>query len=112
MAELSKKDCIPCEDKNFPPLTREQAQDFMEHVPHWSLSDDAKEIHRVFRFKDFKEALAFVNKVGEIAEEQSHHPDIQFGWGKVQLTLTTHSIEGLSESDFIIAARVDLIEYD
>ncbi len=109
MTDLANKKCIPCEDKDFPPMTREQAEDFMEHVPQWTLADDAREIHRVFRFKDFKEALAFVNKVGEIAEEQSHHPDIRFGWGKAELSLSTHSIGGLSESDFIIAARVDLV---
>ena len=109
MEDLTAKHCIPCEDKDFPPFTKEQAHDFMEHVPLWSLSDDAKEIHRVYRFKDFKDALAFVNKVGEVAEEESHHPDIKLGWGKVELSLTTHSIGGLSENDFVLAAKVDLI---
>ena len=109
MSDLAKKDCIPCEDKDFPPMTKEQAHDFMTHVPLWSLQEDSKEIHRVYRFKDFKEALAFVNKVGAIAEEQSHHPDIRFGWGKVELSLSTHSIGGLSESDFIVASKVDLV---
>lgn len=109
MSTLSEKKCIPCENKDFPPFTREQAQDFMEHVPLWSMRDDATEIHRVYRFKDFKEALAFVNKVGAIAEEESHHPDIRLGWGKVELSLSTHSIGGLSENDFIVAAKIDLM---
>lgn len=110
MTDLAKKDCVPCEDKDFPPLTREQAQDFMQHVPQWSLSGDAKEIRRSYRFQDFKEALVFVNKVGAVAEEQGHHPDIRFTWGKVEISLSTHSIGGLSENDFILAAKIDLLE--
>lgn len=110
MTDLSKKDCVPCEDKDFPPLTPAQAEGFMEHVPKWSLREDSREVHRVFRFKDFKEALSFVNKVGDVAEEQGHHPDIRLSWGMVEVSLSTHSIGGLSENDFIVAARIDLIE--
>lgn len=91
-------------------MTREQAASFMEHVPNWSMNAEATEIHRVFRFKDFKEALAFTNKVGAIAEEQGHHPDIRLSWGKVGIYLTTHSIKGLSENDFIVAVKIDLLE--
>ena len=109
MTDLAKKDCVPCDDKDFPPLTREQAKDFLEHVPKWELFENSREIHRVFHFKNFADALAFVNKVGEIAEEQGHHPDIRLSWGMVEISLTTHSIGGLSENDFILAARVDLI---
>jgi 4a-hydroxytetrahydrobiopterin dehydratase len=107
--ELAKKKCVPCEDDGFPPLTPAQAGDFMEHVPLWSLGEGALSIYRTFRFKDFKEALAFTNRVGEIAEKEGHHPDIQLGWGKVGLTFTTHSIRGLSENDFIVAAKIDLL---
>lgn len=110
MTDLAKKDCVPCEDEDFPPLTPEQAKDFMEHVPLWSINADSTEISRVYRFKNFKEALAFTNQIGELAEEQGHHPDIQLGWGKVGVTLTTHSIKGLSENDFVIAARIDLLD--
>jgi 4a-hydroxytetrahydrobiopterin dehydratase len=110
MSELAKKKCVPCEDEDFPALTVAQAQDFHPHVPLWSLNEEATVIHRVFRFPDFKEALAFVNQVGEIAEEQGHHPDIKLGWGKVEVKLTTHSIKGLSENDFIVAAKIDLLE--
>jgi 4a-hydroxytetrahydrobiopterin dehydratase len=73
------------------------------------LVDDAHLLAREFHFKDFKEALEFVNKVGAIAEEEGHHPDIRFGWGKAELVFTTHSIGGLSENDFIAASKVDLI---
>lgn len=106
---LANKKCVPCDNEGFPALTPEQARDMMEHVPLWTLADDSKSISRTFRFKDFKQALAFTNKVGEIAEEEGHHPDIQLGWGKVGLLLTTHSIGGLSENDFIVGAKIDLI---
>ncbi|MGB4076518.1 MAG: 4a-hydroxytetrahydrobiopterin dehydratase, partial [Minisyncoccia bacterium] len=79
----------------------------MPHVPGWELSEDATKLTRRFPFKDFKTALAFVNAVGKIAEEEWHHPDISFGWGTVELTLTTHSIHGLAENDFIMAAKVN-----
>lgn len=107
--DLSKKHCVPCEDDGFPPLTREQAADFMEHVPLWSLNEDATVINRTYRFKDFKEALEFVNSVGALAEEEGHHPDIQLSWGKVGVSLTTHSIKGLSENDFILAVKIDML---
>ncbi len=109
MSDLASKHCVPCEDEDFPALTPEQAKDFMGHVPLWSINDDSTEIHRIYRFPDFKEALAFTNKVGAEAEEQGHHPDIKLGWGKVRVSLTTHSVKGLSENDFILAARIDLI---
>jgi 4a-hydroxytetrahydrobiopterin dehydratase len=66
-------------------------------------------LRRVFRFKNFREALEFVNEVGELAEEQGHHPDISFGWGRVEVTVWTHKIDGLTESDFIFAAKVDTL---
>lgn len=106
---LADKNCVPCEDDGFPPLTKEQAADFLVHVPLWSINDDSTEISRLYRFADFKEALAFTNKVGAVAEEQGHHPDIMLGWGKVGVRLSTHSIRGLSENDFVLAAKIDLI---
>jgi 4a-hydroxytetrahydrobiopterin dehydratase len=101
---------VPCEDDGFPPLTKEQAADFLPHVPLWSMNDEATHITRVFRFKNFKEALDFTNKIGALAEEEGHHPDIQLGWGKVGVTLTTHAVKGLSENDFVLAAKIDLLE--
>lgn len=90
-------------------MSREQAQDFMQHVPEWKLSESATVITREFRFKDFAKALAFVNAVGKVAEEEWHHPDISFGWGRVEITFTTHSIGGLAENDFIMAVKVDTL---
>lgn len=107
MSDLIYKECVPCEDSNFPPMTRAQAEDLMPHIDGWKLSDDTKSISREYRFKDFKEALDFTNKVGTLAEDQGHHPDILLAWGKVGLTLTTHSIDGLSENDFILAAKIN-----
>ena len=109
MDDLTSKKCVPCEDKDFPALTGPQARGFLEHVPLWSLADDASHIYRTFRFKNFADALIFVNRVGAIAEEEGHHPDIALAWGKVGITLTTHSIGGLSENDFIVAAKIDQI---
>lgn len=81
----------------------------MEQIPEWKLSEDGKRISRLFGFKDFAKALEFANKVGQVAEEQWHHPDMKVSWGKVEVMLTTHSIKGLSENDFIVAAHIDLI---
>lgn len=108
MSNLADKECIPCEG-DWPALTPEQAADFMEHVPGWGLDVESRSISRMYTFKDFKEALAFTNKVGELAEEEGHHPDIFLSWGKVGIGLTTHSINGLSENDFILAAKIDLL---
>jgi 4a-hydroxytetrahydrobiopterin dehydratase len=109
MTDLAQKKCVPCEDDGFPALTPAQAKDMLEHTPLWSLNDTSTSIHRVFRFPDFKTALAFVDAIGAIAEEEWHHPDIKLGWGKVEVKLTTHSVKGLSENDFIVAAKIDLL---
>ncbi len=90
-------------------MSKEQAQDLMQHVPEWILSEEGTSISREFRFKDFAHALAFVNAVGKVAEEEWHHPDIFFGWGHVKVTFTTHSIGGLAENDFIMASKIDTL---
>jgi 4a-hydroxytetrahydrobiopterin dehydratase len=108
--DLAKKKCVPCEDDGFPALTKEQATDLMPHIPEWELSERATSITRQFPFKDFKSALAFANRVGELAEEEWHHPDIIVAWGRVEVLLTTHSVKGLTENDFIMAAKIDLLE--
>lgn len=110
MDELAKKKCKPCEDDGFPAFTKEQATDMMAHIPEWTLSENGKTITRSFPFKDFKSALAFANKIGELVEEEWHHPDIIVAWGRVEVLLTTHSIKGLSENDFIVAAKIDLLQ--
>ena len=101
---LSDQKCKPPEagDK---PLSPEQAEKARREVPSWSLEGTA--IKREFQFKDFREAMAFVNKVAEVAESQGHHPDIFISYKTVRLTLTTHKIGGLSQNDFIVAARID-----
>jgi 4a-hydroxytetrahydrobiopterin dehydratase len=104
--DLAHKKCVPCEG-GIDPFTREQAAPYLAVVPGWELDGRSTSIHREYRFSDFKAALAFVNKVGAIAESEGHHPDIELGWGKVAITLSTHAIKGLSENDFIVAYKID-----
>ena len=89
------------------PLFRTKAEELLKEIPLWSLAPDAKSISRQFAFKDFAEALAFVDRVGALAESEGHHPDIALSWGKVGVMLSTHSIGGLSENDFIVASKID-----
>ena len=103
---LTGKVCVACEG-GMPPLSREEAEKLMGELNGWTLSDDAKRISKEFTLKNFVEALAFTNAVGELAEKEGHHPDIALSWGKVGIELTTHAIKGLSENDFILAAKVD-----
>lgn len=110
MSDLAKKECKPCEDDGFPALTKEQAEDMMQHIPEWTLSENGRAVTRSFPFKDFKAALSFANRVGELAEESWHHPDLIVAFGRVEVLLTTHSIKGLSENDFILAAKIDLLQ--
>jgi 4a-hydroxytetrahydrobiopterin dehydratase len=105
MSSLSQKKCVACEG-DVRPFNRIEADVLLKQVPGWSLKDDTH-LERAFTFKDFAEALAFVNKVGAIAESEGHHPDITLGWGKVGIELTTHAIKGLSENDFILAAKIN-----
>jgi 4a-hydroxytetrahydrobiopterin dehydratase len=109
MTDLAQRKCVACEG-GVPPLTRDEAQMLMKQLQGWTLSGDDRWISKEFKFKDFKEALAFTDAVGAIAEGDGHHPDIQLSWGKVVVELTTHAIKGLSENDFIIAAKIDKIE--
>jgi len=104
---LTAKQCVPCRG-DVPPLNRAQAEAYLKEVPGWSLPDDTR-IQRRFKFKNFVEALAFVNRVGELAEREGHHPDIGFGWGYCEVTLYTHKIKGLHENDFIMAAKINAL---
>lgn len=100
--------CVPCEG-GVPPLTREEAKKYAANIdPDWHFIADNK-IFREFVFRDFKEAMAFVKSVADIAEEEGHHPDIQLSYNKLRLELTTHAIKGLSENDFAMAAKIDRI---
>jgi 4a-hydroxytetrahydrobiopterin dehydratase len=103
---LAERTCTPCRG-GVPPLTREEAQRFQEEAPGWELRDDAHRIERTFRFRDFREALGFVQRVGELAEAEGHHPDINFGWGRATVSLSTKKIKGLHENDFIMASKID-----
>ena len=91
----------------MPAFSRVEAETLMVQVAGWELNAEAKAISKNFKFKDFAQALSFVNKIGEIAESEEHHPDIELGWGRVKISLTTHAIKGLSENDFIMAAKID-----
>ena len=102
---LAEKTCIPCRG-GVPPLTAEQIKPLSAQVDSWNVVQN-HHIEKEFKFQDFKTALDFVNKVGAIAEEQGHHPDIYLAWGKARVTIWTHKIDGLTESDFILAAKVD-----
>ena len=105
-ADLVAKTCVPCRG-GIPPLDAAAAKQLLSQAPLWGLKDDAHRIERTFRFPNFEKALEFVNKVGEIAEAQGHHPDIHFGWGYVTISLHTHKIKGLHENDFIMATKID-----
>ena len=106
MSDLAKKTCIPCKG-GVPPLKGEKLDDLLEKLKNdWKIIKE-HHLEKEYSFKDFKEALNFTIKVGELAENQGHHPDIFLAWGKVKLTIWTHKIDGLTESDFIFAAKAD-----
>ena len=106
--DLTKKKCVPCEG-GMPPMKPEGALKLQQQVKGWSLLtiNGIHNLEKKFRFKDFAEAMKFVNKVAALAEEEDHHPDITINWNKVTLQLSTHAIKGLSENDFIMAAKID-----
>ena len=103
---LSAKQCTPCRG-GIPPLARPEAERLLRDTPGWTLADDATKIERSFTFSDFARALAFVQRVAELAEAEGHHPDIAFGWGYCRVAFQTHKIKGLHENDFIMAAKVN-----
>lgn len=105
MSELADKTCVPCKG-GVTPLEGESLKELHHQIPEWTIVEE-HHLRREFGFKSFREALEFVNQVGELAEEQGHHPDIEFGWGRAEVEIFTHKIDGLTESDFIFAAKVD-----
>jgi 4a-hydroxytetrahydrobiopterin dehydratase len=107
--DLVDRKCVPCEG-GMPPLGEADENKYLEQVPQWRIiREDTHRIERLFKFKNFKEAMIFVNNVVDLAEEEGHHPDIEISWNKVTFTLWTHAIGGLSENDFIMAAKIDRI---
>jgi 4a-hydroxytetrahydrobiopterin dehydratase len=102
---LSSKTCTPCRG-GVPPLSRPEAERLLAETPGWTLNADATAIERSFRTDDFASALALVERIAAVAEEEGHHPDIAFGWGYCRVLFQTHKIKGLHENDFIMAAKV------
>ena len=111
MSDLLNKKCVPCEGGVIP-FDISEIHKYQKKVDGWSLIKNQEEIfflEKEFKFKDFLESQNFVNQVGKISEEEGHHPDIMFGWGYAKIKITTHAIKGLSENDFILAAKIDKI---
>lgn len=109
MSELADKECIPCKG-GVPPLGGDELRGFQEKLGGgWQVIEE-HHLEKEFTFKDFRGALDFTNRVGELAETQGHHPDIYLAWGKVRIQIWTHKIFGLTESDFVLAAKIGRIE--
>lgn len=108
---LADRNCVPCRG-GVPPLKGNKLKEIHQQLSepaHWKIIDE-HHLTCAYKFPDFKSALAFVNRVGEVAEQQGHHPDILLGWGKVEITTWTHAVDGLTESDFILAAKIDRLK--
>jgi len=111
MDDLLKKKCQPCEG-GVMPFDISEIHKYQKKVDGWNILEDKKKnffLNKKFNFKNFAESQKFINKIGEISESEGHHPDISFGWGYAEVKITTHAIEGLSENDFILAAKIDQI---
>tara|TARA_A100001011_G_scaffold392716_1_gene480885 strand:+ start:370 stop:708 length:339 start_codon:yes stop_codon:yes gene_type:complete len=111
MTDLADKKCVPCEG-GIPSFDKSEIHKYLKKVDGWDVKNDNDDIYyliKEFKFKNFSESQNFVNKVGEIAETEGHHPDIWFGWGYAKIKIFTHAIKGLHESDFVLAAKVDRI---
>ena len=109
MSDLIQKKCKPCEG-GVSPLDISEIHKYQKKVDGWTVKPNEKKVfflEKKFKFKDFLTSQNFVNEVSKISEEENHHPDISFGWGYAKISITTHAIEGLSENDFILAAKID-----
>jgi 4a-hydroxytetrahydrobiopterin dehydratase len=105
MGDLADQRCVPCRG-GVPPLSGDALQRLSDQLPEWKVIEQ-HHIRKTFVFPDFRKALDFVNRVGEIAEQQGHHPDLCLSWGRVDVQIFTHKIKGLTESDFILGAKID-----
>lgn len=106
--DLASMECVPCKG-GVPPLTSEEVEPFLADLDSdWQVVE-GHHLEKIYRFKNFREALAFTNRVGELAEDVGHHPDIELAWGRVKLTVFTHKIGGLHEADFVFAAKADRV---
>ena len=109
MDDLTQKKCAPCEGGVIP-FDISEIHKYQKKVDGWDITEDKDKIfflYKKFKFEDFLKSQNFVNEVGKISEEEGHHPDISFGWGYAEIKITTHAIKGLSENDFILAAKID-----
>ena len=104
---LAEKQCIPCKG-GVPPLTADEIAKYLPLVDGWDVIEN-KRLKKTFKFRDFAAALVFVDRVGAMAEQQKHHPDLSLAWGKVAVEIWTHKIDGLTESDFVFAAKCDAL---
>ena len=105
MSELANRQCVPCRG-GVPPLAAVEITKLQTQIDGWEVVNE-HHLRKEYKFSDCKETQAFVNRVGEIAEQQWHHPDLCYGWGRAEITIWTHKIDGLTESDFILAAKID-----
>lgn len=105
---LSKRRCVPCEG-GVKPLSQKEAQELLKELNDWNLVDEGRLLAKHFIFKDFARTMAFTNKIAAIAEEENHHPDLTISYGSLMVELSTHAIGGLSENDFILAAKIDAL---
>ena len=111
MNKLLEKKCVPCEG-GVVPFDISEIHKYQKKVDGWEIIKNDKKVYlleKKFEFKNFLESQKFINEVGKVSEEEGHHPDIIFGWGYAKINITTHAIEGLSENDFILAAKIDNI---
>ncbi len=108
MENLANKSCVPCHG-GVPRITGAEIDPFMQELSNWEVVAE-HHLRREYEFTNFRDALRFVNRVGEVAEREGHHPDIAFGWGYARIEIWTHAIGGLSESDFILAAKIDTLD--
>ncbi len=111
MNDLLKKNCVPCEGGVIP-FDISEIHNYQKKVDGWNINKEENKIFflkKKFIFKNFLGSLKFINSVGKISEEEGHHPDLTFGWGYAEIKITTHAIKGLSENDFILAAKIDQI---
>jgi 4a-hydroxytetrahydrobiopterin dehydratase len=109
MSDLAARRCVPCKG-GVPPLKGAELSALQRQLDgDWEVVGE-HHLEREYRFPDFRQALAFVNRVGEMAEEQNHHPDLLLSWGRVRVTIWTHKIDGLTESDFVFAAKCDRLQ--
>ena len=107
MSDLASRICVPC-NAQTPTLREDEVSALSARVPEWEVVE-GHHLRRRYSFRNFRDALSFVNRVGAVAEEQGHHPEIGFGWGYAEIRVWTHAIDGLSENDFVLAAKVDAL---